>query len=76
MNAKLKDIIDRAETWPPEAQEELAQIALEIEAQIKEGYPLTSEDLEAIDRGLDDPRHGRLATEEQVAAVLNQYRGL
>jgi len=24
MNAKLKDIIDRVEAWPPEAQEELA----------------------------------------------------
>jgi predicted transcriptional regulator len=74
MNAKLKDIIDRAETWPPEAQEELAQIALEIEAQIKEGYPLTAEDLEAIDRGLQDAAQGRFATDEQVEAVFAKYR--
>jgi len=74
MNAKLKDIIDRVETWPPEAQEELAQIALEIEAQIKEGYSLTSEDLEAIDRGLQDAAEGRFATDEQVEAVFAKYR--
>jgi predicted transcriptional regulator len=73
MNAKLKDIIDRVEAWPAEAQEELAQIALEIEAQLKEDQPLSPEDLEAIDRGLDDLRHGRLATDEQVTAVFNRY---
>jgi len=75
MNAKLKDIIDRVETWPPEAQEELAQIALEIEAQlIKDGFHLTPEDLEAIDRGLQDAAEGRFATDEQVEAVLARYR--
>ena len=75
MNAKLKDIIDRAETWPPEAQEELAQIALEIEAQlIKDDFHLTPEDLEAIDRGLQDAAEGRFATDEQVEAVLARYR--
>jgi predicted transcriptional regulator len=74
MNAKLKDIIDRAETWPPEAQEELAQIALEIEAEIKEGYSLTAGDLEAIDRGLQDAAEGRFATDEQVEAVFARYR--
>jgi predicted transcriptional regulator len=70
MNAKLKDIIDRAETWPPEAQEELAQIALEIEAQLKEDYSLTPQDLEAIDRGLQDAAEGRYATNVQVESVF------
>ena len=74
MNAKLKDIINRVETWPPEAQEELAQIALEIEAQLKEDYPLTPEDLEAIDHGLQDAAEGRFATDEQVESVFAKYR--
>jgi predicted transcriptional regulator len=74
MNAKLKDIIDRVEAWPPEAQEELAQIALEIEAQLKEDHPLGPEDLEAIDRGLQDAAEGRFATDEQVEAVFAKYR--
>jgi predicted transcriptional regulator len=74
MNAKLKDIIERVETWPPEAQDELAQIALEIEAQLKGDYVATPEELEAIDRGLRDAAEGRFATEEQVAAVFAKYR--
>jgi predicted transcriptional regulator len=74
MNAKLKDIIDRVEAWPPEAQEELAQIALEIEAQLKEERPLSPEDLEAIDRGLQDATEGRFATNEQVEAIFAKYR--
>ena len=33
MKAKiLKDVLERVETWPEEAQTELAQIALEIDA--------------------------------------------
>ena len=74
MNAKLKDIIERVETWPPEAQDELAQIALEIEAQLNGDYIATPEELEAIDRGLRDAAEGRFATEGQVAAVFAKYR--
>ena len=33
----LKDVIERAETWPDEAQAELAAIALEIDASVREG---------------------------------------
>jgi predicted transcriptional regulator len=74
MNAKLKDIINRVETWPPEAQEELAEVALAIEAQLKEDLTLSPEDLEAIDRGLQDAADGRFATDEQVEAVFAKYR--
>jgi hypothetical protein len=31
LTKSLKDLIARAEAWPPEAQEELAQVAREIE---------------------------------------------
>jgi predicted transcriptional regulator len=74
MNAKLKDIIERAESWPEQAQEELAQIALEIEAQLHGHYHATPEDIEVIDRGLRDAAEGRFATDEQVAAVFAKYR--
>ena len=32
MMSKLKDVLERVETWPDEAQQELAEIALEIES--------------------------------------------
>jgi predicted transcriptional regulator len=71
----LKEAMQRAETWPEEAQEELAEIAREIDASLKGGtYQATREELEGIDRGLSAAREGRFATEDQVEAVLAKHR--
>ena len=75
MNTKLKDIITRVETWPQEAQEEAVESLMAIEQEFADPYKLTKEDRAAIDRSLDDLRQGRLATDDQVAAVFNRYRG-
>jgi len=65
--------MERVETWPKEAQEELAEIALEIDAGLKGGaYTATPEELAGIDRGLKAAREGRFATEEEVAAVKHR----
>lgn len=76
MTAKvLKEAMERVETWPEEAQEELAAIALEIDASLKGGvYHATSEELAGIDRGLEAAREGRFATEKEVATVLAKHR--
>jgi len=76
MTAKaLKEAMQRVESWPEEAQEELAQIALEIDAGLKGGtYKATAEELAGIDRGLKAAREGRFATDEEVAAVLAKHR--
>jgi hypothetical protein len=76
MTAKaLKEALRRAETWPQEAQEELAEIALEIDAGLKGGtYRATPEELAGIDRGLKAAREGRFATDEEVEAVLAKRR--
>ena len=76
MTAKaLKQVLERVETWPEEAQEELAAIALEIDASLKGGvYEATSEELAGIDRGLEAAREGRFATDDEVAAVLAKHR--
>ena len=71
----LKEAMQRAESWPEEAQEELANIALQIDASLKGGlYQATREELEGIDRGLRAAQEGRFATEEQVEAVLAKHR--
>jgi hypothetical protein len=71
----LKDVIERAETWPDEAQAELAAIALEIDASVREGvYHATREELDGIDRGHKAAREGRFATDEEVEAVLAKHR--
>ena len=57
------------------AQEELADIALEIEAELKGGvYQASAEELVGIDRGLKAAREGRFATDEEVEAVLAKHQ--
>ena len=76
MTAKiLTDVLERAEKWPEEAQTELVQIALEIEAGLGQGkYQATPPELAGIDRGLDAARAGRFATDAQVADVFRKHR--
>jgi predicted transcriptional regulator len=73
MTAKaLREILERAEAWPEEAQEEAVNFLLAIEQELGDPYVLTDEDRAAIERGLDDMRHGRFATDEQVSAVFRR----
>ena len=76
MTAKvLKDVLERVKTWPEEAQAELAEIALEIDAGLAGGvYHATPEELEGIDRGLKAAREGRFATDKEVEAVFAKHR--
>jgi predicted transcriptional regulator len=75
MTKVLKDLIQRAQTWPKEAQDELAQVALEIEAGIGGGvYRASSEELAGIDRGLRDAEAGKLVSQDQVEAVFAKHR--
>lgn len=76
MKAKaLEDIMRRAEAWPKQAQEELAEIAREIEADLVLGnYRATPAELEGIDRGLKAARTGSFATEQEVEATFAKHR--
>jgi hypothetical protein len=76
MTAKLlKDVLERAEKWPEEAQAELAQIALEIDAGLVGGtYQATPAELAGIDRGLKAAHEGRFATDDEVNQVFEKHR--
>ncbi|HLJ01606.1 MAG TPA: hypothetical protein VKT76_17985 [Bradyrhizobium sp.] len=76
MTAKiLKEVLERVETWPEEAQTALAQIALEIDAELGSGkYHATPKELSGIDRGLTAAREGRFATDDQVSRVFEKHR--
>jgi predicted transcriptional regulator len=74
MSKKLKEIIERAETWPQEAQEQAIATLQAIEAEFAEPYELTEGDRKAVDRGLEDVRHGRIASDEEVSKLFARYR--
>lgn len=70
----LKEAMQRVESWPQEAQEELAEIALEIEARLKGGrYHATPDELAGIDRGLKAAREECFATDAEVEAVFAKH---
>jgi predicted transcriptional regulator len=72
---ELKNLLERAETWPEQAQAELVQVGREIEAEIGQGvYRLSESERSGIERGLAAMREGKFAGDEQVAAILRKAR--
>ena len=72
---KLTEILKRVETWSPDAQNELAEFALELDAGFRAGeYEPTPEELAGIDRGLRDAAEGRFASDHQVETALAKLR--
>lgn len=57
-----------------QAQEKTISVLLSIERELTNPYILTDKDRAAIERGLDDLRHRRFATDEEVVAVFKRYR--
>jgi predicted transcriptional regulator len=67
--------LKRADNWPAEAQKDLAEVAGEIEAELRsDAYRATPEELAGIYRGLRDSADGKFATDEEVEAVFAKHR--
>ena len=75
MTKTWDDLIRRVQSWPEEAQEELAQVVSEIEASIKAGtYRATPSELLGIDRGLREAAEGKFVSSAEVEATFAKYR--
>lgn len=70
----LTEVQERVESWPAPAQDELARVALEMEAEINGAYHANAEELAGIDRGLRAADAGRFATDDEVEAVFAKLR--
>jgi len=68
---QLRAVFDRISTWPEERQQELAELALQIEAEMSDrAYQASGEELEAIDEALA----GEVASEEEIEAAFAAAR--
>jgi hypothetical protein len=68
---QVREVLERVLTWPKERQKELAEIALEIEAELADGvYHATPEELRAI----DEAERSGLASEQEVEAAFKTFR--
>lgn len=71
----LRHLLERAQTWPEEAQNELVAIASEIENELLGGeYLATQEELRSIDTALASIDRGEVATDAEVAEAFSKFQ--
>lgn len=61
---QVKAVLDRVLTWPPQQQEEAAQVLLEMEERAQRSVRLTDEQVAEVERRLADPNPTFLTLEE------------
>jgi hypothetical protein len=69
MDPISKELLRRVETWPQEDQEELVEVAREIEARRKGVYLLSDEEKVALDEALKS----RAVSDEEIAAFWKRH---
>jgi hypothetical protein len=71
----LKNLLERAQTWPEEAQHELVAIANQIENELQgRDYPATQEELRIIDAAMASIDAGETATEAEIKTAFAKFR--
>ena len=75
MNRLLKEVIEHAETWPLEDQEELAEYAREIEARRTGVYTMSDQERVAVSKGLAEADRGQFVSDERVAEADKRHEG-
>lgn len=63
------------ETWPEQDQQELAEVARDIDARRSGVYHATPEELRAIDEALGQVARGEIASREEIEAAFAKFRG-
>jgi hypothetical protein len=67
---QIKEVLDRVLTWPPERQEDAAQLLLHLEAREGEFYHPDEDEWAAIEEGLGQADRGEFVSAEEIAALL------
>nr|WP_303626031.1 hypothetical protein [Rhodopseudomonas palustris] len=71
----MKAVIDRAESWPEAAREELVSIAEQIETELKAKEYLASEDeLRVVDAAMASLDQGEQASDDDVRDAFVRFR--
>jgi hypothetical protein len=74
MTTDLKQLLDRVQTWPEEAQDELVAVANQIESELKSrNYFATQDELRVIDAAVASIDRGEIATEAEIKAAFAKF---
>jgi hypothetical protein len=75
MTTDLKNLLERVQSWPEEAQDELVAVANQIESELQgQDYLATQEELRIIDAAMASIDGGEVATDLEVSAAFAKFR--
>jgi hypothetical protein len=75
MTTDLKSLLERVQTWPEEAQDELIAVANQIESELRgESYLASREELRIIDAAMASIDGGEVATDAEIKAAFAKFR--
>lgn len=75
MRSDLKAVIDRAESWPEAAREELVSIAEQIETELKaKEYLASADELRVVDAAMASLDQGEQASDDDVRDAFVRFR--
>jgi predicted transcriptional regulator len=72
MNKRLETVLDRVSTWSEEAQEELIDHTMAIEAKRAGIYRLSDDERAAVKKGLEAAERGEFVSDEDMAAFFKR----
>ena len=75
MNRILKEVLEHAESWPLEDQQELAEYAREIEARRTGIYTMSDDERTAVANGLAEADRGEFVPDEVIAEADKRHEG-
>ena len=75
MNPETKTLLERIQTWPEEDQEELADVAREIESRRSGVYRLSDEERITVRAGMGAARRGDFVPEDEMDEFYRLHRG-
>jgi hypothetical protein len=71
----LKTLLERVQTWPEEAQDELIAVASQIESELEgRDYLATQQELKIIDAAMASIDAGEVATDVEIEKAFAKFR--
>jgi hypothetical protein len=71
----IKILLERVQTWPEEAQDELVAVANQIEDELQgRSYFASQEELRIIDAAMASIDAGEVATDAEIQAAFAKFR--
>jgi hypothetical protein len=76
MSPGTKKLLEQVTSWPEEDQEELAEVAREIESRRTGVYQLSDDERIAVRKGMDAARNGDFAPDAEMEEFYRLHRGI